>query len=172
MTVHLPTPGTQRRLNEAARFAAIAVRDESNVAPYHVEPKPAEQIRTAITVLDALDVQMLALEARIGRLEYQLADSHLRAQFGPTDPLRIEAEDRLAGLERDWNQLFQDVRNTAWMVARASRQLIDAGEADSLVELGRLLSIGIGALPRIADTAPDYLIYQGWQRLADAAVPF
>jgi hypothetical protein len=172
MTVHLPTPGAKRRLNEAARFAAAAVRDETNVATYHVEPEPAEQIRNAIGTLDALDVQMLALEARIGRLEYRLADSHLLAQFGPTDPFRIEAEDRLAGLERDWNRLFQDVRNTAWTIARASRQLIDVGETDELVDLGRLLSTGIGALPRIADTAPDYLIYQGWRRLADAAVPF
>lgn len=172
MTVHLPTPGSQRRLNEAARFATTAVHDETTVAPDHVEPEPAEQVRAAIAELDRLDTTMLTLDARMDRIEIRLEDPKLADEYGPTHSLRIEAEDRLSVLFDAWLVAYQRVRSLAWAVSWYSAKLIDIDDEETLDELGRLLSAGGGALPRIQANGPEYLDYRGWQRLIAFACPF
>jgi hypothetical protein len=150
---------------------------------YHVQPADEittdlagldhiAEIATALQRLTEADELMDRLERRADRLYARLADATLARQYGPEHPLRIEAEDRLTAIDRQWNAALINATQWASLVHAHGGYLLRDGQGEALDLIGRDLVHGWGALGRVQRSIDGLMTGSTWQRLAAAACPF
>lgn len=179
MTTAIPTP-QPRHIPKRRRWIPdpkpeggyyVRTEDETDTLAEYAGIDHVAEIRTALQRLTEVDELMIRLELRADRLSARLQDPALAADYPADHPLRIEAEDRLAAIDRQWNAALVNGLYWTALITSHGKCLLRDGKETELDVIGRALVHGWGPLG-FAQRHSGQMHTFTWKRLEAASCPF